>query len=119
MPRAALFLEVRCRTSSPLPPPAFGASPRSSAPCFPSNLVRAPVKLYLASSSAGKLAEYRALTQTLASSCAVELELLAQVESLPALEEGAPSFAEDAAGKALHYSRFADALVFAYPSSSV
>ncbi len=81
--------------------------------------MRAPVKLYLASSSAGKLAEYRALTQTLASSCAVELELLAQVESLPAFEESAPSFAENAAGKALHYSRFHGGFVFADDSGLV
>jgi XTP/dITP diphosphohydrolase len=81
--------------------------------------VRVPVKLYLASSNPGKLAEYRALAQTLASICAVELELLAQVESLPAFEESAPSFAENAAGKALHYSRFHAALVFADDSGLV
>ena len=81
--------------------------------------MRVPVKLHLASSNPGKLAEYRALAQTLASICAVELELLAQVESLPAFEESAPSFAENAAGKALHYSRFHDALVFADDSGLV
>jgi XTP/dITP diphosphohydrolase len=81
--------------------------------------VRAPVKLYLASSNAGKLAEYRALAQTLASSCAVELELLPQFESFPEFKENAPTFAENAAGKALHYSRFHDGFVFADDSGLV
>ncbi len=75
--------------------------------------MRAPVKLYLASSNPGKLAEFRALAAASASPVAVELALLPDVESLPAFEESAPTFAENAAGKALHYSRLQEGLVFA------
>jgi XTP/dITP diphosphohydrolase len=49
----------------------------------------------------------------------MELELLPGFESLPAFEEDAPTFAENAAGKALHYSRFCDGLVFADDSGLV
>ena len=81
--------------------------------------MRAPVKLYLASSNPGKLAEFRALAAASASPVAVELALLPDVESLPAFEESAPTFAENAAGKALHYSRLQDGLVFADDSGLV
>jgi len=81
--------------------------------------VRAPVKLYLASSNPGKLAEFRALAAASASPVAVELALLPDVESLPAFEESAPTFAENAAGKALHYSRLQEGLVFADDSGLV
>jgi XTP/dITP diphosphohydrolase len=47
------------------------------------------------------------------------LELLPGIESLRAFEENAPTFAENAAGKALHYSRFSDGLVFADDSGLV
>ena len=47
------------------------------------------------------------------------MELLPGFESLPAFEEDAPTFAENAAGKALHYSRFCDGLVFADDSGLV
>lgn len=49
----------------------------------------------------------------------IALELLPAFESLPAFEENAPSFAENAAGKALHYSRFCEGLVFADDSGLV
>ena len=49
----------------------------------------------------------------------IALELLPAFESLPAFEENAPTFAENAAGKALHYSRFCDGLVFADDSGLV
>jgi XTP/dITP diphosphohydrolase len=81
--------------------------------------VRAPVKLYLASSNPGKLAEYRAMAQMLASVRAIDVELMPQFASFPEFEENAPSFAENAAGKALHYSRFHDGLVFADDSGLV
>lgn len=81
--------------------------------------MHALIKLYLASSNAGKLDEYRAMAQTLSSSGAVELELLPQFASLPAVDESAPSFAENAAGKAIHYSRFHEGLVFADDSGLV
>jgi XTP/dITP diphosphohydrolase len=56
---------------------------------------------------------------TLAGDKPIALELLPGFESLPAFEENAPTFAENAAGKALHYSRFCDGLVFADDSGLV
>lgn len=78
-----------------------------------------PVKLLIASGNPGKLREYQALAATpsppeasearprpgLAESRALELALLPGFASLPAFDESAPTFAENAAGKALHYSR--------------
>jgi XTP/dITP diphosphohydrolase len=83
--------------------------------------VRAPVKLFLASSNPGKLAEYRVLAAAPASANAVpiELELLPNFASLPAFEEDAATFAENAAGKALHYSRLCEELVLADDSGLV
>ena len=82
--------------------------------------MRARVKLFLASSNPGKLAEYRALAQAAQSGTAeIALELLPGFESLPVFEENAPTFAENAAGKALHYSRFCHELVFADDSGLV
>jgi XTP/dITP diphosphohydrolase len=85
--------------------------------------VRAPASLFLASSNPGKLAEYRALARTagLASpgEATIALELLPGFDTLPSFEENAPTFAENAAGKALHYSRFCDGLVFADDSGLV
>ena len=49
----------------------------------------------------------------------IALELLPEFESLTAFEENAPTFAENAAGKALHYSRFREGLVFADDSGLV
>jgi XTP/dITP diphosphohydrolase len=80
--------------------------------------VRAPAKLFLASSNPGKLAEYRALAAP-STPLAVDLELLPDFNALPAFEENAPTFAENAAGKALHYSRLKDGLVFADDSGLV
>ena len=79
----------------------------------------APVKLFLASSNPGKLKEYRFLADTAANSVSIELALLPEFESLPAFEENAPTFAENAAGKALHYSRLQEGLVFADDSGLV
>jgi len=79
--------------------------------------VRAHTKLFLASSNPGKLAEYRALAA--ATSLPIELALLPDFDALPAFEEGAPTFAENAAGKALHYSRQGNGLVFADDSGLV
>jgi XTP/dITP diphosphohydrolase len=83
--------------------------------------VRAPVKLYLASSNPGKLKEYRALAEhaTPSSAVSVDLESLPEFSSLPEFEENAPTFAENAAGKALHYSRLSESLVFADDSGLV
>ena len=81
--------------------------------------MRAPANLFLASSNPGKLAEYRGLAAASAPSLPVELELLPGFDTLPAFEENAPTFAENAAGKALHYSRHRDGLVFADDSGLV
>lgn len=86
----------------------------------------APVKLFLASSNPGKLREFRALAEsadatgvTDATDAHVEIELLPGFDSLPSFEEDAPTFAENAAGKALHYSQFGEGCVFADDSGLV
>src|SRR5258707_5471018 len=74
-------------------------------------------KLYLASGNAGKLKEF----QVLAEACGKNwrLELLPDYARLPEFEESAPTFAENAAGKALYYSRRGDGIVFADDSGLV
>jgi len=74
--------------------------------------VPARVKLFLASSNPGKLREYQLLAAG-AAAAFLELALLPGFEKLPRFEESAPTFAENAAGKAIHYSRYADAPVVA------
>ena len=81
--------------------------------------MRAHAKLFLASSNAGKLAEYRVLARASAPSVVIDLALLPDFDVLPAFEENAPTFAENAAGKALHYSRLQEGLVFADDSGLV
>ena len=71
----------------------------------------------MASSNPGKLREYRALVQPAGAS--VDLAFLPNFDSLPAFEEIWPTFAENAAGKALHYSRFARGFVIADDSGLV
>lgn len=77
------------------------------------------VKLLLASSNAGKLREFRTMASK--AECAAEIgpDLLPRFGDLPRFAEDAPTFAENAAGKALHYSRFADEIVFADDSGLV
>ena len=81
--------------------------------------MRAPAKLYLASSNPGKLGEFRTLAAAAAPSLRVALELLPAFDELPSFDESAPTFAENAAGKALHYSRLRDGMVFADDSGLV
>ena len=81
--------------------------------------MRGPAKLFLASSNPGKLGEFRALAPTAAQSARVELELLPGFDSLPSCKENAPTFAENALGKALHYSRLREGFVFADDSGLV
>jgi len=87
--------------------------------------VRARVKLYLASSNPGKLGEYRALAAAAGEGEGgtpgegVEIELLPGFDEMPSFEENARTFAENAAGKALHYSRLGEGLVFADDSGLV
>jgi XTP/dITP diphosphohydrolase len=61
--------------------------------------------------------EYGALVSAM--SLPVELVLLPDFDTLLAFEENAPTFAENAAGKALYYSRHRDGLVFADDSGLV
>jgi XTP/dITP diphosphohydrolase len=77
------------------------------------------IRLFLASSNSGKLNEFRALAMSSASGLSLDLQLLPNFSELPAFEESAPTFAENAAGKALHYSRFADLPVIADDSGLV
>jgi XTP/dITP diphosphohydrolase len=49
----------------------------------------------------------------------IELELLTGFDALPPFEENAPTFAENAASKALHYSRLREGLVFSDDSGLV
>jgi XTP/dITP diphosphohydrolase len=73
------------------------------------------MRLFLASSNAGKLREY----EELARGSGVTIELLPRFGEFPSFEESAPTFAENSVGKALHYSRFADEAVLADDSGLV
>jgi XTP/dITP diphosphohydrolase len=85
----------------------------------------ARVKLFLASSNPGKLEEFRALavshahglTDTL--NVPPEIGLLPEFNSLASFAEDAPTFAENATGKALHYSRLGEGCVLADDSGLV
>jgi len=74
-------------------------------------------KLYLASGNAGKLKEFRALAE--AAGRHWKLELLPGFAGIPEFEETAPTFAENAAGKAFYYSRHCEGIVFADDSGLV
>ncbi len=78
-----------------------------------------PLRLFLASSNPGKLNEFRALAATAPGPAALDLQFLPNFSALPAFDESAPTFAENAAGKALHYSRFAALPVLADDSGLV
>jgi XTP/dITP diphosphohydrolase len=93
-----------------VPAPDSSGPERAAAPA---------VRLLLASTNAGKLREFRILASEDASLPTVELDLLPNLSQLPAFDESAPTFAENAAGKALHYSRFTDLPVFADDSGLV
>ena len=82
--------------------------------------MRAPVKLFLASSNPGKLKEYRLLAEGNAPArVRVDLDPVPEFASLPAFEESAPTFAENATGKALYYSRMHEGFIFADDSGLV
>ena len=72
-------------------------------------------KLFLASSNPGKLREYLELAR----GSGVAIELMPRFGEFPTFEESAPTFAENSAGKALHYSRFTDQAVLADDSGLV
>jgi XTP/dITP diphosphohydrolase len=73
------------------------------------------MRLFLASSNAGKLREY----VELARGTGVTIELLPRFGEFPSFEESAPTFAENSAGKALHYCRYTDEAVLADDSGLV
>jgi XTP/dITP diphosphohydrolase len=75
----------------------------------------AACRLVLASGNPGKLREY----QVLATGHEIELQLLPGFAAIPEFPENAPTFAENASGKALYYSKDGDGLVFADDSGLV
>jgi XTP/dITP diphosphohydrolase len=74
-------------------------------------------KLVLASGNPGKLKEYEVLAR--GHKLELELALLPGFAGLPEFPESAPTFAENAAGKALHYSGHSEHTVFADDSGLV
>jgi XTP/dITP diphosphohydrolase len=76
-----------------------------------------PRKLLFASGNEGKLREYCGLAQHPGRD--LRLELLPGFEQIPEFEETAPTFAENAAGKALYYGKHAKGLLFADDSGLV
>jgi XTP/dITP diphosphohydrolase len=74
-----------------------------------------PVRMLLATSNPGKLSEYREL----AAGTTLEIDLLPNFHNLPAFDESAPTFAENSAGKALHYSPYTSEIVLADDSGLV
>ncbi len=73
------------------------------------------IQVFIASSNPGKLREYRVL----AGDSPIELALLPNFHEIPPFEETALTFAENSAGKALYYSRFAAGTVLADDSGLV
>jgi XTP/dITP diphosphohydrolase len=71
----------------------------------------------VASSNPGKLREYQALAAP--DGAEADLAFIPKFDSLPIFEEIWPTFAENSAGKALHYSRFAEGMVVADDSGLV
>lgn len=79
----------------------------------------AAIRLFLASSNPSKLKEFRVLAAAASGSVSLDLQPLPNLSELPDFEESAPLFSENAAGKALHYSRFSDLPVIADDSGLV
>lgn len=71
------------------------------------------MKLLVASSNPGKVREYEALAAAFGAGMRVQLVGLPNFAALAAFSEDASTFAENAAGKALHYSRFVEDAVIA------
>jgi XTP/dITP diphosphohydrolase len=74
-----------------------------------------PIRVFLATSNPGKVREYSVLAREFA----VELAVLPNFCEIPAFEESAPTFAENAAGKALYYSKHSSGIVLADDSGLV
>jgi XTP/dITP diphosphohydrolase len=79
------------------------------------NEPQAARRLLLASGNPGKLKEY----EVLAAGHSLDLQLLPGFAALPEFPEDAPTFAENAAGKALYYSKYSYELVFGDDSGLV
>lgn len=79
----------------------------------------APVKLLLASSNRGKLAEFAELSRQDPSGPKFQFAPVPDFDSIPEFDESAPTFAENAAGKAIHFSRYCDGPVVADDSGLV
>lgn len=79
----------------------------------------APGKLLLASSNRGKLAEFAELSRQDPSGAKFQFATVPDFDSIPQFDESAPTFAENAAGKAIHYSRYCDGPVIADDSGLV
>ena len=79
--------------------------------------MRVPAELVLASSNPGKLAEFRVLAADAAPT--PRLSFLPNFSAIPAFEETADTFGENALGKALYYSRHCDEIVVADDSGLV
>jgi XTP/dITP diphosphohydrolase len=77
------------------------------------------IRLFLVSSNLGKLKEFRALAANTERTVSLDLQLLPNFPGLPAFEESAFTFSENAAGKALYYSQFAPLPVIADDSGLV
>ena len=75
----------------------------------------APVRALLASSNPGKLCEYRELARD----SGFEVDLIPNLRELPPFDESAPTFAENSAGKVLHYSSFLGELILSDDSGLV
>jgi XTP/dITP diphosphohydrolase len=75
------------------------------------------LRLFVASSNPGKLREYRALAQPAGGS--VDINFIPIFHSLDVFDEIWPTIAENAAGKALHYSRSSEGVVIADDSGLV
>ncbi len=73
------------------------------------SLVTDPLTLYLASFNPGKLREFREAARARG----VSVELLPGIQNLPPCVEDGLTFEENARKKALHYSAYAEGLVFA------
>jgi len=81
--------------------------------------VSARGKLLLASSNRGKLAELTELSRQDPSGAKFQFAAVPDFDSIPQFDESAPTFAENAAGKALHYSRYCGEPVIADDSGLV
>jgi XTP/dITP diphosphohydrolase len=75
----------------------------------------APIRAFLATSNPGKLREY----SLLADEYSVELAQLPNFREISPFDESAPTFAENAAGKAQHYSEHSSGIVIADDSGLV